>query len=283
MSGPDLTGRTCVVTGASAGIGTETALGLARRGATVVMVGRDKERAAAAAARVRAASGRDDVDLHLADFSRLDDVRAVAAAITAAHGAVHVLVNNAGTTTRERRTTPDGLEETFAVNHAAPFLLTHLLLGALAAGAPSRVVTVSSMAHRAGAIDFADLQHERSWSSLRAYADSKLANVLFTRELARRVAGSGVTSYAVHPGVVRTALFQENRLLGAVYPYVPFFRSAASGARTTLWAATDPGLAAESGQYYARRRRAPVSGWGGDDTLAGLLWEETARLVGVVA
>ncbi|HVF19097.1 MAG TPA: SDR family oxidoreductase [Mycobacteriales bacterium] len=283
MPDVDLTGRVCVVTGASAGIGTETALGLARLGATVVMVGRTPEKARAAHARVRSESGRDDVELLLADFSSLTEVRRTAAEITAAHPAVHVLVNNAGTATRERRTTVDGLEETFAVNHAAPFLLTHLMLDALKAGAPSRVVTLSSLAHKGGMINFADLQYEREWSSFRAYADSKLANVLFTRELGRRLAGTGVTSYAVHPGAVRTALFRENRLLGAIYPFVPFMRTPRSGARTTLWTATSPELATQTGGYYARRRPAAISAMAQDDVLAGLLWDETARLVGVAA
>ena len=281
MPTPDLTGRVCVVTGASAGIGTETCLALARLGATVVMVGRRPEKARAAHERVSRESGRDDVELLLGDFSRLDEVRRVAAEVLERHPVLQVLVNNAGTATRERRTTVDGLEETFAVNHAAPFLLTHLLLGALQAGAPSRVVTVSSLAHKGGSIDFSDLQAERRWSSFRAYADSKLANVLFTRELARRTAGTGVTAYAVHPGAVRTALFRENRFLGLVYRAVPFMRTPRAGARTTVWAATEPALAAQSGGYYASRRPATISPTAADDTLAGLLWDETARLVGL--
>jgi NAD(P)-dependent dehydrogenase (short-subunit alcohol dehydrogenase family) len=219
----------------------------------------------------------------LADFSRLAEVRRAAAEIRSRHVRIHVLVNNAGTATRDRRITADGMEETFAVNHAAPFLLTHLLLDPLRAGAPSRVVTVSSLAHKGGSINLADLAYETQWSSFRAYADSKLANILFTRELARRLAGTGVTTYAVHPGMVRTALFRENWFFGRIYKVVPFMTSPAAGARTTVWAATDPGLAAESGGYYARRRRADISAMAADDVLAELLWIETAKLVGVPA
>lgn len=275
-----MTGRVCVVTGASSGIGTETALGLARAGATVVMVGRDPVKAAAARDRVVADTGRRDVELLLADFARLGDVRRVASEVLSVHPAVHVLVNNAATTTRQRRTTVDGLEETFAVNHAAPFLLTHLLLPALRAATSARVVTVSSVAHKGGSIDFSDLQSERTWSSFGAYADSKLANVLFTRELGRRTADTGITSYAVHPGLVRTSIFRENAL-GRVYRLLPFTRSAAAGARTTLWAATDAGLATSTGGYYANRRPAATSALAADDVLAELLWDETARLVGI--
>ncbi|HVE63601.1 MAG TPA: SDR family oxidoreductase [Mycobacteriales bacterium] len=285
---PDMTGRVCVVTGASAGIGTETALGLARAGATVAMVGRSPAKIQSAVDRVIGESERDDVMLLLGDFSVMSDVRRVAAEILDVHPRVHVLVNNAGTATRERRITGDGMEETFAVNHAAPFLLTHLLRDALvraaeASVAPSRVVTVSSLAHRAGRLALTDLSYERGWSSFQAYADTKLANVLFTRELARRWAGTGVTSYAVHPGAVRTGLFRENRLLGAIYPFVPFMKSPKQGAQTTLWCATAPELLPETGSYYSGRRRASVAAQGQDDTAAELLWDETARLVGMPA
>jgi len=278
---PDMSGRVCVVTGASAGIGTETALGLAQARATVVLVGRSPEKSSAALDRIRRESGRDDVTLLLGDFSTMADVRRIAAEIVAVHPHVGVLVNNAGTATRERRITADGMEETFAVNHAAPFLLTHLLRDALVGAAPSRVVTVSSLAHRGGRLALTDLSYEQGWSSFQAYADSKLANVLFTRELARRWAETGVTSYAVHPGAVRTGLFRENRLLGAIYPFVPFMKSPKQGARTTLWCATAPALAGESGGYYAGGRRGSVAAQGQDDTAAELLWDETARLVGV--
>ncbi len=280
MPDVDLTGRVCVVTGASAGIGTETALAFARLGAQVVIVGRNPEKARTALARV-AAVAKVEPELHLADFSRLDEVRRVAAEILGRHDELHVLVNNAGTATNERRITPDGLEETFAVNHAAPFLLTHLLLDALKKGAPSRVVTVSSLAHKGGAINLTDLQYETEWSSFRAYADSKLANIVFTRELARRLDGTGVTAYAVHPGMIRTALFRENWFFGRIYKVVPFMRSPAAGARTTVWAATAPELATESGGYYASRRRATTSAMAQDDVLAELLWIATAKLVGV--
>ncbi len=276
-----MSGRVCVVTGSSAGIGTETALGLARAGATVVMVGRNPETSRAAADRVRRETGRDDVTLLLGDFASMVDVRRIAAEILAAHPQVRVLVNNAGTATRERRVTAEGMEETFAVNHAAPFLLTHLLRDALVSAAPARVVTVSSLAHRGGRLALTDLTYEQGWSSFQAYADSKLANVLFTRELAKRWAGTGVTSYAVHPGAVRTGLFRENRLLGAIYPFVPFMKSPRQGARTTLWCATAPELALASGGYYAGRRRGSVAVQGQDDTAAELLWDATARLVGV--
>ncbi len=211
MTGPvtgPMTGRTVLVTGATGGIGLATASRLAGLGARVGLVGRDAARTAAAAGRLR--DGGAEVDVFLADLSSQRDVRALAGQVLAAYARLDVLVNNVGGYWATRHETADGLERTFAVNHLAPFLLTNLLLDRLRASAPARVVTVSSGAQAMGRIDLDDLQGSQGYNGQRAYNQSKLANVMFTYELARRLEGSGVTANALHPGVVRTAFGQED-------------------------------------------------------------------------
>src|SRR5207237_827913 len=205
-----LRGRVCVVTGARSGIGRATAHALGRLGATLGLVCRDRARGEALVTEVRAASRHDGVTLFVADLSSQEAVRGVADALRAAYPALHVLVNNAGVVNLRYAETADGIETVFAVNHLAPFLLTHLLLGRLAAGGPARIVNVASDVHRWGRIDFDDLGRRRRYRGMAVYAQSKLANVLFTYELARRLAGTAVTANCLHPGAVATGLGHNN-------------------------------------------------------------------------
>ncbi len=203
---PPMTGKTVLITGATSGIGKATAMGLANMGASVVMVGRDRGRGEAAVAEIKERSGNASVDLMLADVSSQREIRRLADGFGEAYPRLDVLVNNAGVFRSERITTADGIEATFAVNHLAYFLLTNLLLERLKASAPSRIVNVASADHSNATIDFDDLQGEKGYRGAKAYSRSKLANVLFTYELARRLRGTGVTVNCLHPGVVGTNL-----------------------------------------------------------------------------
>lgn len=282
-------GKTCLVTGATSGIGQETAVGLADAGAHVVICGRNPERAAQAREDVVRRSGNHRVDLLLADLSSLGGVRKLADAFLSSHPSLHVLVNNAGIVNMSRQVTEDGFEETFAVNHLAYFLLTRLLESRLREHAPARIVSVASDAHRMGSLDLSDLQSERAYAGLpivsafRVYGTSKLANILFTRELARRLAGSGVTANCVHPGPVATRLGQNNGGLGRILTGLlrPFFLTPAQGAETTLHVASAPGLSEVSGAYFAKKREAQPSAAARNDEAARALWEESSRLVGL--
>jgi NAD(P)-dependent dehydrogenase (short-subunit alcohol dehydrogenase family) len=279
-----LAGRTCLVTGATSGIGEATAVGLARLGARVLLVGRDAERGAASVAKVKRETGNEAVELLLADLASLDQVRSLAAAVLERAPQLHVLVNNAGVVNVRRETTVDGLETTFAVNHLAYFLLTRLLLERLRASAPARVVNVASEAHRFGDLDLDDLQTERRpYRWMRVYGASKLANVLFNAELARRLAGSGVTANCVHPGGVGTGLGANNGGVSRiVLPLLrPFMRSPESGARTSIYLASSPEVEGVSGRYFIRCRPRATSAAGGDADLARRLWDASNRLTGL--
>lgn len=280
---PDpMEGRICLVTGATSGIGRVTAVELARRGAAVHLVARDRAKGEATLAEVaRAGSGR--ARLHLADLSSMAAVRALAQEVRDAAPALHVLVNNAGAVEMQRRVTPEGLERTFAVNHLAYFLLTNLLLDRLRASAPARVVNVASAAHRRQTLDFGDLQSTRRYAGLRVYGRSKLANLLFTRELARRLAGSGVTANSLHPGVVATGFGRSSggwmgfgtRLIA------PLLLTPEQGAETVLYLACSPEVEGVSGEYFERCRPVRPSAAARDDAAARRLWEESARLAGL--
>jgi retinol dehydrogenase-14 len=277
-----MTGQTVLITGATGGIGLATAVGLAGLGARIGVVGRDEQRTAAAVDAVRAVPGSGGADAFLADLSVQREVRALASAVLTAYPRVDVLVNNAGGFWSARHVTADGLEWTFAVNHLAPFLLTTLLLDRLGDSAPARVVTVSSDAHRAGRMDFDDLQAQHGYSGIRAYAQSKLANILFTRELARRLDGSTVTANALHPGTVRTGFAREDagglmRLalrVGAI-----LMKSPEQGARTSVYAASSPDLAHVTGAYLANSRLATPHQRAQDDAAAARLWAVSEDLV----
>jgi retinol dehydrogenase-14 len=279
MSERGMEGRVCVITGATAGLGQAAAMELARRGATVVLVARSAERAGRTRAEVARAAGHDRVGVVLADLSIQAQVRAAAAEIAERWPAVHVLINNAAVYTRRREETADGIELQLAVNHLAPFLLTNLLLDRLRAGAPARVVTMSSGAHRYGVIRWDDLGMRRGYNGLRQYSSTKLFNVLFTRELARRVPAAQVTANAMHPGVVGTAL-----LFGGWAPLrllKPFIRTPEQGARTTVWLASSPEVKGMTGGYYRDERPARVSPAAADDAAARRLWEISERMTGL--
>jgi NAD(P)-dependent dehydrogenase (short-subunit alcohol dehydrogenase family) len=275
-----MAGRTVLVTGGTSGIGGATAAGLAALGARVGVVGRDRGRAQTAAERIRAAGGQADV--FVADLSAQREVRRLAHEVLASYPRLDVLVNNVGGYWAHRHPTEDGLERTFALNHLAPFLLTNLLLPRLQASAPARVVTVSSGAQAMGRIDFDDLQGERDYRGQRAYNQSKLANVLFTYELARRLEGTGVTATVLHPGVVRTAFGQEDsgRWMGLMLPVVrPFMKSPEEGARTSVHLASSPEVEGVTGQYFVNERPARSSRASYDQAAAARLWDISERLV----
>ena len=282
-SGP-MAGRTVLVTGASGGIGQATALGLAAMGAHLAITGRDRGRTEGAAREIRAAGGG-PVDVFVADLSAQSQVRRLAAEVLQRLPRIDVLVNNVGGFWNTRHVTADGLEHTFALNHLAPFLLTNLLLGRLKHSTPARVVTVSSNAQALGRIDFEDLQAERSYSGARAYNQSKLANVLFSYELARRLERTGVTANALHPGVVRTAFGAEDpggvqRLL---VPFVrPFMKAPAQGAATSVHLASAPGLEQVTGRYFVGRKSRRSAKRSYDQAAAARLWQVSADLAGVV-
>ncbi|HET7461202.1 MAG TPA: SDR family oxidoreductase [Longimicrobium sp.] len=277
----EMTGRVCVVTGASGGIGRATAVELARRGATVALVIRSREKGQAVLAQIERDTGRRDARLVLADLSRRAEVRRAAGEIVAAHPRIDVLVNNAAVYTRRRTLTDDGIEMQWAVNHLAPFLLTHLLLPVLVESAPARVVTVSSNAHQSGEMRWDDLEMKnRRYLGFRQYANTKLANVLFTRELARRTAGTGVTANALHPGVVATPLLLNG------FPPIRLFRrwmrTPEQGAATSVHLATSSAVAGVTGQYFQDERPVPLTTkLATDDEAARRLWEISARAVGV--
>ncbi len=276
-------GRTCVVTGANSGIGKATATGLARQGAHVVMVSRDGPRGEAAQAEIQSVTGNPSVDLLLADLSSQTAVRTLAAEITSSLDSLHVLVNNAGVLVSPRVETVDGLEYTFAVNHLAPFLLTNLLLDLLTASAPARVVTVTSNAHRMGRIRFDDLQGHNRFRAMGAYSQSKLGNILFTYELARRVEGRGVTVNCVHPGGVNTNFGNNTKgAFAAMFRFFkPLMRSPEKGAETVLYAATAPEMEGVTGEYLVDRESRASSRRSYDEGLARQLWDVSAELTGL--
>ena len=277
-------GKTCLVTGASSGIGYETALGLSRDGARVGLVGRDRARTEAAASRIREATGG-TVDVFLADLSAQAEVRRLADAVLAAYPRLDVLVNNAGAAFDERRTTADELERTWALDHLAYVLLTLALLDRLKASAPARIVNVASVGHKHGTIDVGDIDGARAYGAMKAYCQAKLGNVLFTYALARRLEGSGVTVNAVHPGAVASRF--GTGIGGAFGLFMkllrPFMISSEQGARTSLHVATAPELEGVSGRYFAKSREAPSSALSHDRALQERVWELSMRQVGLAA
>ncbi len=280
-----LPGRSVLITGATSGIGYQAALALAGRGAQVTMVGRDPTRTAAAASEVRSRSGNREITHLVCDLSSQAAVRALAAEVRERLPRLEVLVNNAGGVHARREVTVDGIEATFAVNHLAYFLLTNLLLDLLVASSPARVVSVASAAHHSGTLDFDDLGFERGgYRIMRAYARSKLANVLFANELARRLAGTGVTSNSLHPGAVATHIWAgapawTKPLIFLVFR--PFFISAEAGGAHVVEMVADPALADVSGRYFDRGRQVAPSPLAQDEALARRLWEVSAQMVGL--
>jgi len=274
--------RIAIVTGASSGIGLHTALGLARTGMRVVMTGRDRARTEAARRFVAERTRSDQIAIAVADFSSLAAVRRLAEDFLSTEDRLDLLVNNAGLMSPKYRLSADGLELTFAVNHLAPFLLTNLLLGRLEASAPARIITVASEAHRSHRLDLAELDRPRDWGPLKAYARSKLCNILFTRELAARLEGSGVVAACLHPGVVATAIGQRGGMTELVWRLAkPFMKSPEKGAETSLFLATVPDPAPFHGGYFIGKSLAHPDPAALDRDLARGLWEKSAQLVGL--
>ena len=279
-----MAGRTVVITGATGGIGKATALGLAGRGATLAITGRDPNRTQAAAREIRAA-GAPRVHIFLADLSSQAEVRRLADETLEQLPRIDVLVNNVGGYWNTRSTTADGLEHTLAVNHLAAFLLTNLLLDRLRRSAPARVVTVASNAQRLGRIDFEDLQGSHSYSGARAYNQSKLANVMFTYTLARRLPAEEVTANAVHPGLVSTSFGAEDparsqRLLVPILR--PFMATPTQGAATSIHAASAPELQGRTGLYLTKKGPTKSSPQSYDEAAGTRLWQVSEDLVDLV-
>ena len=279
-----MTGKTVLITGGTSGIGKATAIGLAAQGARVAITGRDLTRVSASAIDISDATGNPDVAAFGADLSSQAEVRRLAAEVLDAHPRLDVLINNVGGFWATRHTTADGLEHTFAVNHLAGFLLTNLLLDRLRSSAPARVVTVSSGAQSMGEIDFENLQGEGAYSGQTAYSQSKLANVMFTYELARRLEGTGVTATVLHPGVTRTAFGAEDPswISKVITPFWrPFMGTPQRGAATSIYLASSPEVETVNGRYFARRRQKTSSKASYDEDQAARLWEVSALLVGL--
>jgi NAD(P)-dependent dehydrogenase (short-subunit alcohol dehydrogenase family) len=273
-------GKTIVATGATSGIGEAAILELAGMGARVVLVARDQARAETTMRKLETKAPKLGHRVHLADLSSMAETRNVGAAIASSEPQVDVLINNAGALFSERRVTPEGLELTFALNHMAYFVLTESLRDKLVAAAPARIVSTSSTAHQGASLDFNDLQSAKGYGGLKVYGRSKLANILFTRELARRLAGTGVTANCLHPGVVATRFGESSGgFAGLLIPVLrPFFLRPEKGADTIVYLASSPEVAKTSGAYFVKRRIAEPSSAARDDASAKTLWEASERL-----
>jgi NAD(P)-dependent dehydrogenase (short-subunit alcohol dehydrogenase family) len=279
-------GNVALVTGGTSGIGKATATALAAMGADVVVVGRNRERGEQAAAEIRAKTGG-RVDLALSDLASQAEVRALAEGFRRRYDRLDVLVNNAGLVQSTRTESPDGIETTFAINHLAPFLLTNLLLDVLKESAPSRIVTVSSEAERWGNVDFEDLQSRKKYRGFPVYGMTKLANIMFTYELAERLKGTGVTATCMHPGAVNTRFGADSTGPMTILFRLskPFMRTPKQGADTLIWLASSPEVEGLSGRYYSDRKPIEPKKIAQDPEARRRLWEESERLtaLGVTA
>lgn len=281
--GDFIKGKRCVITGANTGIGKETARELARQGAHIVMICRNEAKGTSAMQEIIAETGNKNVDLLIADLSSMEQVRDVATTIKARYDALHVLINNAGLIAWNRRLTADGYEETFAVNHLAPFLLTNLLLELIKTSAPARIINLSSSAHSMGKMYFDDLMFEEKYSAMKVYAQSKLANILFTRELANKLSGSNVTVNAVMPGVINSEFGQG--LQGIVKIgfglMQRFMLTPIEGATTSIYLATSYEGGVASGEYFRKNKIARISRTARDTEQAKRLWDISGQLTNV--
>ena len=278
-----MVGKVCMVTGASSGIGRATAGKLARLGATVILVCRNRAKGERAMDFVRRESGTSSVELLLADFGSFQSVRQLARTYLGSHDSLHVLVNNAGIAKLTRSVTPDGFEATFQVDYLSQFLLTNLLLDVLKKSAPSRIVFVSSASHYGGRIDLDDLQMEKGYSVMKAYSRAKLAQVLFAYELAERLDGTGVTANCLHPGTVATNIWGRplGRLSFVMKVARLFLISPEEGAETPVFLASSPELEGVTGKYFDRKRERRSAAASYDKTLARDLWDLSAASVGL--
>lgn len=272
-------GKTIVITGATSGVGQAAAEKLAAMGARIVAVARNRDRGEATLARLRKAGPKADHAIHYADLSRITEMRRVGGEIAAAEPRIDVLINNAGAAFKARRVTEDGLEATFATNHVAYFVLTNALLENIKAAAPSRIINTASMTYAWAKLDLDDLQPQKKFDGMDVYAKSKLANVLFTLELARRLEGTGVTVNCLHPGFVKTRLGSED---GGITNVFGLSTSGAispdEGARTTVYLASSPEVAKVSGQYFSSSRPEKLTEYARNMDLAKRLWEATERI-----
>lgn len=275
-------GKVVLITGATSGIGKAIAIGLARMGARVVIVARNAKRGRRAQLDIVKRSGSPDVDCLTADFSARKAVRDLANEFRARYERLDVLVNNAAMVTGTRRLTPDGFEVQFFVNHLVYFMLTCLLIDILRASAPSRIVNMSSTAHSSGVIDFDDLQMERRYTGWQAYANTKLANVMFTYELARRLEGTGVTANCVHPGVIHTGLLRHySRVLNMIFHALQvFFKKPEEGALTPIYVATSPDLDGVTGKYFRKCQPMGTSDASNNLGAQRRLWELSEEMTG---
>lgn len=274
-------GKVCLITGATSGIGKATATELARMGATTVIHGRSPQKCAATADAIRQQTGNPHVETLVADLASLQDTRRLAQEFMARHQRLHVLINNAGLSLRHRMESRDGFELMFAVNHLAHFLLTNLLFDTIVASAPARIVSVSSGLHKYSRLDFADLQMARKFSAMRGYGVSKLANIMFTYELARRLAGRGVTVNAMNPGMTATNIgTEEGGLFSASKKLMDRImgHSAEQGADTVVFLAASPDVAGISGKYFENRKAIASSAITYDESACRRLWEISAEL-----
>lgn len=278
-------GKTAVVTGATSGVGEETAFGLLRAGAHVVIVGRNEEKMKVTVDRLRVRSGSGSTDYVLADLSVMREVRAAANELHRRFPRIDILVNNAGGIFLDRETTDEGFEKTFALNHLGVFLLTTLLLPTLERSAPSRIITVSSGGHVIGKMHFDDLQLTKGWGSFKAYAQAKLGSILFTRSLAKRLEGTGVTANVLHPGFVASNFAKKSGVLGAIgHAFTKTFgMSPEKGARTSLHLAMSDEVATVSGEYFIGLKVRKPSAAARDDEQAKKLWEVSELLVRAAA
>jgi retinol dehydrogenase-14 len=276
-------GKVCLVTGASSGIGKATALGLANMGATVVMVCRDVNKGEAALSEIKRNSSNTSVDLLLADLSSQEAIRSLVKEYKSKYQQLHVLINNAGIYYTKRHVTVDGLEAMFAVNYLARFLLTNLLLDIIKSSAPARIINVAGAYHAKGKINFDDLQGEKDFDGQRANHQSKLADVLFTYELARRLKGAGVTANCLHPGMVATDLIDKDKDFPVFFKYLyklsrPLMKSPAKGAETSIYLASSLEVEGVTGQYFVNKKIAESSPESHDPQLAQRLWDVSAKL-----
>ena len=285
MHAKSMNNKVCLVTGATNGIGFATATALAAQGATVIVHGRNRTKGEHVVQEIMRTTGNEAVRFVQADFASLAQVRTLASELNAQLPRLDVLVNNAALTSAERKLTVDGHELIFAVNHLAPFLLTHLLLDKMKASTPARIVVVSSAGHRIAKLDLDDLTNERKSGGMTVYGNSKLGNILFARALSWRLNGSGVTINALHPGGVRTNLGDNGGTWLKVMLKVLSFAAVppAEGARTSVYLASSPEVEGHSGGYYVKCKPAPMSDEARDDALAERLWTKSCQLVGLPA
>lgn len=278
-------GKVCLITGSTAGIGKSAAIGLARMGADLILVGRDPARAKAAKDEVGAAASGGQVELMIADLSSQQQIRKLVQDFQTGHKRLDVLINNAGALFDERQLTEDGIEATFATNHLAYFLLAELMIPLLKQTPGARIVNVASDAHRWGNLDFENLQGEKKYSPWAAYGLSKLANIMFTYELARRLEGGGVTANCMHPGAVRTSLFRDfSGITGGVLKLAgAFFRSPEKGAETIVYLASSPEVDGVSGKYFKDCKPIRSTNQSMDQAAAVRLWEVSERLTHLAA